>query len=80
MASSIPVSASADLVVVAASAKAGRRARRARWLTAGGVGFILPLVLMAPGAPWLAPHDPTRQSLRARLVGRPWRRRTGAPT
>jgi peptide/nickel transport system permease protein len=68
MDSSIPVSASADLVVVAASAKAGRRARRARRLTAGGVGFILLLVLMAVTAPWLAPHDPTRQSLRARLV------------
>src|SRR5262245_56036100 len=69
MDSSIPVSASADLTVVAASAKAGRRARRARWLTAGGGGFILLLVLMAVPAPWLAPQDPTRQSLRARLVG-----------
>jgi peptide/nickel transport system permease protein len=68
MDSSIPVSASANLAVVTASAKAGRRARRARWLTAGGVGFILLLILMALGAPWLAPHDPTRQSLRARLV------------
>ncbi|HTK91469.1 MAG TPA: ABC transporter permease [Verrucomicrobiae bacterium] len=68
MDSSIPVSASADLTVVAASAKAGRRARRARRLTAGGIGFILLLVLMAVTAPWLAPHDPTRQSLRARLV------------
>ena len=68
MASSIPVSASADLTVAAASARAGRRARRARRLTAGGLGFILLLVLMAVSAPWLAPHDPTRQSLRARLV------------
>jgi peptide/nickel transport system permease protein len=68
MASSIPVSASADLVVVAASAKAGQRARRARRLTAAGVGFVLALGVVAAAAPWLAPHDPTRQSLRARLV------------
>jgi peptide/nickel transport system permease protein len=68
MASSIPASASADLVVVAAAAKAGQRARRARRLTAAGVGFVLALGVVAAAAPWLAPHDPTRQSLRARLV------------
>ena len=68
MASSIPASASADLVVEAASAKAGQRARRARRLTAAGVGFVLALGVVAAAAPWLAPHDPTRQSLRARLV------------
>jgi len=68
MASSIPASASADLAIAAASARAGRRARRARRLTAAGVGFVLILALVAAAAPWLAPQDPTRQSLRARLV------------
>jgi len=68
MASSIPVFASAEAAVVTASAAAGRRARRARRLTAAGVAFVLALGVMAAAAPWLAPHDPTRQSLRARLV------------
>ena len=72
MASSIPVSASADFAVAAASARAGRRARRTRRLTAAGVGFVLMLAVMAAAAPWLAPHDPTRQSLRARLVAPTW--------
>ena len=68
MASSIPVFASADAAVVTASAAAGRRARRARRLTAAGVAFVLALGVVAAAAPWLAPDDPTRQSLRARLV------------
>src|SRR5262245_16875536 len=67
MASSIPASVPADLVQVA-SAAAGRRARRARRLAAGGVAFVLLLAVVAAAAPWLAPHDPTRQSLRARLA------------
>ncbi len=68
MASSIPAFASAETAVVSASAAAGRRARRARRLTAAGVAFVLALVGVAVAAPWLAPHDPTRQSLRSRLV------------
>jgi peptide/nickel transport system permease protein len=68
MASSIPAFASAETVVFTASAAAGRRARRARRLTAAGVAFVLVLGVVAAAAPWLAPHDPTRQSLRARLV------------
>jgi peptide/nickel transport system permease protein len=68
MASSIPAFASAESVVFTASAQAGRRARRARRLTVAGVAFVLVLGAVAMAAPWLAPHDPTRQSLRARLV------------
>jgi peptide/nickel transport system permease protein len=67
MASSIPASAPGDLVRVA-SAAAGRRARRARRLAAAGVAYVLLLAVAAVAAPWLAPHDPTRQSLRARLA------------
>ena len=68
MASSIPAFASAESTVVRASAAAGRRARRVRRLTAAGIAFVLALGGMAAGAPWLSPQDPTRQSLRARLV------------
>ena len=46
----------------------GRAAgRRVRWLTAAGVAFVLLVAAMAVAAPWLAPEDPVRQSLRARL-------------
>ena len=68
MASSIPAFGSAETAVVTASAAAGRRARRIRRLTAAGVAFVLVLGVVAAAAPWLAPDDPTRQSLRARLV------------
>ena len=69
MASSIPAFASADAAVVtASSAAAGRRARRARRLTAAGIAIVVALGVVAVAAPWLAPHDPTRQSLRSRLV------------
>jgi peptide/nickel transport system permease protein len=33
-----------------------------------GAAFVALLAVMAVAAPWLAPQDPTRQSLRARLV------------
>ncbi|RPH78250.1 MAG: ABC transporter permease [Candidatus Rokuibacteriota bacterium] len=33
---------------------------------AGGL-FVLALIVVAAAAPWIAPHDPTRQSLRTRL-------------
>ena len=72
MASSIPAFASAESTVVRASAAAGRRARRVRRLTAAGIAFVLALGGMAAGAPWLSPQDPTRQSLRARLVAPTW--------
>ena len=68
MASSIPASAPAEArAVVLRAARAGRQARRARWLIWSGVGFVLLMAAVAAAAPWLAPHDPVRQSLRARL-------------
>lgn len=51
-----------------AAAERGRR-RRIPWLPVLGFGFLLLLAGVAAGAPWIAPQDPTRQSLRARLVG-----------
>jgi peptide/nickel transport system permease protein len=71
MASSIPASASGEIVVASAAA-AGRRARRARRLTTAALGFVAVLAAVAAAAPWIAPHDPTRQSLRARLVAPTW--------
>jgi len=50
------------------AARGGRVARRTRRLVAAGAGFVLLLALVAAAAPWLAPHDPVRQSLRARLA------------
>ena len=41
--------------------------RRVPWLTVVGVGFVLLVGMTAAAAPWLAPADPVRQSLRGRL-------------
>jgi len=69
MASSIPVSVPADLGAAEAPAlRGGAGARRTRRLVIAGGGFVVALALMAIAAPWLAPHDPLRQSLRARLA------------
>jgi peptide/nickel transport system permease protein len=69
MASSIPASAAPDAAVLAPVApRAGALRRRGRALVFGGAGFVLALTLVAIAAPWLAPQDPTRQSLRTRLV------------
>ncbi len=70
--SSIPASAAVDGAVAASAAAAGRKARHARWLVAAGASFVLLVTLAAVAAPWLAPHDPTRQSLRARLAAPTW--------
>jgi peptide/nickel transport system permease protein len=72
MASSIPASAAADRLVATSEAAAGRKGRRARRLVGAGAGFVLLVALAAVAAPWLAPHDPTRQSLRARLAAPTW--------
>ena len=58
MASSIPVSAPADVVAPR---------RRAPWGAVAGVAFVMALFAMAAAAPLLASHDPVRQSLRVRL-------------
>src|SRR6058998_36308 len=44
------------------------RARRTARLAMAGFAFVLLLGAVAVAAPWLAPHDPTRQSLRDRLA------------
>ena len=67
MASSIPVSVPAD-ALPADAARGGRVAQRTRRLVAAGAAFVVLLALVAATAPWLAPHDPVRQSLRARLT------------
>src|SRR5262249_29969012 len=72
MASSIPASVPADVAAEAApTMRGGVGARRTRRLVIAGGLFTLALVLMAVAAPWIAPQDPLRQSLRGRL---------GAPT
>ncbi len=69
MASSIPASVPADAGTIPAPA-AGLYAhrRRAPWLAYAGIGFVLLLVLVAVSAPWIAPQDPLRQTLRGRLA------------
>ncbi len=69
MASSIPASVPADAAAVPAQA-AGLYAhhRRSPWLAYAGIGFVLLLVLVAVSAPWIAPQDPLRQTLRGRLA------------
>src|SRR5262245_47862802 len=58
MASSIPVSAPADVVL---------RHRRPPWLAIAGIAFVIGLFAMAAAAPLISPYDPVRQSLRMRL-------------
>ena len=71
MASSIPASVPADGSLVAAP-PAPRTRRRTRNLAIAGAVFVVALAVMAAAAPWLAPRDPTRQSLRARLKAPGW--------
>ena len=68
MASSIPASVPAEAGSPAHAAAGGRVDRRTRRLALAGGAFVAALVLVAAAAPWLAPHDPVRQSLRARLA------------
>jgi peptide/nickel transport system permease protein len=68
MASSIPASVPAEAVVgTVAEPRGGAGARRTRRLVLAGGLFVLALIVLAAAAPWIAPQDPTRQSLRARL-------------
>ncbi len=68
MASSIPAPAFADAGGVDALARGGARARRTVRLVMAGLAFVALLGIVAAAAPWLAPHDPTRQALRGRLA------------
>jgi peptide/nickel transport system permease protein len=70
MASSTLAPASAEspaLPLVTAPPRRSVR-RRTRLYVAGGGAFVAALALMAMAAPWVAPQDPERQSLRARLT------------
>lgn len=70
MASSIPASAApeAGAVLGPVAPRAGALRRRGIALALAGAAFVLLLALVAAAAPWLAPQDPTRQSLRTRLA------------
>src|SRR5687767_11820557 len=68
MASSIPASVPAEAGLPVQAAPGGRVARRTRRLALAGGAFVAGLLLVAAAAPWLAPHDPVRQSLRVRLA------------
>jgi peptide/nickel transport system permease protein len=69
MASSIPAPVPAEAIAgLAAPERGGAGARRTRQLVMAGGLFVLALVVVALAAPWLAPQDPTRQSLRGRLA------------
>jgi peptide/nickel transport system permease protein len=57
-----------DLGAPATTARAGVRARRTARLALAGFAFVLLLAAIAAAAPWLAPLDPTRQSLHERLT------------
>jgi peptide/nickel transport system permease protein len=52
----------------ACAAEAGAGRQQTVRLALAGLGFVLLLAAVAATAPWLAPQDPTRQSLRARLA------------
>jgi peptide/nickel transport system permease protein len=68
MASSIPASAPTEAAAWRWRARRLRvHGRRVPWVTIAGALFIALLAAIAAAAPWLAPQDPTRQSLRGRL-------------
>lgn len=68
MASSIRASAPADAEAPGVAAVGGQVGRRTRRLAALGGLFVAGLLAVAAAAPWLAPQDPLRQSLRTRLA------------
>jgi len=68
MASSIRASAPTDVGTLPVRTPWLRvHGRRVPWLPIAGVLFIALLGVVAAAAPWLAPQDPIRQSLRGRL-------------
>src|SRR5262245_42855509 len=68
MDSSIPASAPIDAPAAPARPPWLRvHGRRLPWLPIAGALFIALLAAVAAAAPWLAPQDPIRQSLRGRL-------------
>jgi peptide/nickel transport system permease protein len=67
MGSSIPASVPTEAAGLRAAAWPRLGGRRVPWLTALGASFVLLVAVVAVAAPWLAPSDPVRQSLRGRL-------------
>ncbi len=67
MAPSIPASALSERRAAGTPAWLRVGGRRVPWLTVLGAGFVLLVAAVAVAAPWLAPADPVRQSLRGRL-------------
>ena len=68
MASSIPASAPTDVRTLPVRTPWLRvHGRRVPWLPIAGALFIALLGVVAAAAPWLAPQDPIRQTLRGRL-------------
>src|SRR5262245_48582808 len=65
MASSTLASVPAE--IAARSPLTGRRG--IPWFPVLGLAFLVALIAVAVAAPWIAPQDPTRQSLPARPVG-----------
>src|SRR5260370_39751882 len=68
MVHSTPAPDRVDLAPGGARAVRPSRGRRTRQMALGGGVFVLLLVAGALAAPVIAPHDPVRQSLRARLA------------
>jgi peptide/nickel transport system permease protein len=69
MASSIPASVPTEAAPPPVATPWLRvHGRRVPWVALAGVGFVALLVVVATAAPWLAPQDPIRQSLRGRLA------------
>jgi peptide/nickel transport system permease protein len=71
MDSSIPAPAPIE-AAAAVPAERPRGRRRALRLSLAGAAFVVALAAVALAAPWLAPEDPVRQSLRARLAPPTW--------
>src|SRR5690242_18259217 len=67
MASSIPASVPTEAVSIGTWSRPRIGGRRVPWLTVLGVAFVVLVAVVAIAAPWLAPADPIRQSLRGRL-------------
>jgi peptide/nickel transport system permease protein len=63
-----PPTESSDLAAPATISRGGARARRTARLAIAGLVFVVLLATVAAAAPWLAPLDPIRQSLRGRLA------------
>jgi peptide/nickel transport system permease protein len=67
MASSIPASVPTDAAGAPVFIRPRAGGRRVPWPAVAGVAFVLLVAVVAVAAPWLAPEDPIRQSLRGRL-------------